>query len=93
MSNPSLCGFYDIILLLDLIHADQSFSDGIDMEYRASRTGFDNIDNAAVFLLFRNVLPRILARSKDSKSIPTTKIPCQAAKALRNGIAVMGQQV
>ena len=39
MSNPSLWGFCNIISLLDLVYADQSFADGIDMEYIASGTG------------------------------------------------------
>ena len=53
MKQPSLRGFYDIISLLDLCHADQSYAEGLDLEFKASRTGYDNVEDASVFLSFR----------------------------------------
>ena len=52
--------FYDFVFLLDMIHTDQYYYEGLEMEYMASRTWYNNVDDASVFLSFKNILPMIL---------------------------------
>ena len=75
MKQPSLKGFYNIILLLDLCHADQSYEEGLDLEFKASRTGYDNVEDASVFSSFRNILPRVLAGKGESRATNKNPLP------------------
>ena len=68
MKQPSLRGFYDIISLLDLCHADQSYEEGLHLEFKSNRTGYDNVEDALIFLSFRNTLPRVLAGKGESEA-------------------------
>ena len=79
MNNPNLRGFYDIISLLDLCHADQTYEEGLDLEFKASRTGYDNVEDASVFLSFRNTLPRVFAGKGENKA--TNKNPLPGCKS------------
>ena len=80
MQKPNLRGFYDVISLLDMVHTDQSYADAIEMEYRASKTGYENVDDATIFLSFKNTLPRVLAGRGESKTIPSTRNPLPGCK-------------
>ena len=53
------------------MHIDQLYADAIEMEYRASKTGYDNVENT---------LPRVLAGRGDSKNIHLTRNPLPGFK-------------
>ena len=72
--------FYDIVSLLDMMHTDLSYADAIEMEYSACKTGYDNSDNATIFLTFKNTLPRVLEGREESETILLTKNPLPYCK-------------
>ena len=49
MKQPSLRGFYDIVSLLDLCHADQSYEECLDLEFKASCKGYNNVEDVSFF--------------------------------------------
>ena len=75
MKNPSLRGFYDIISLLDLCHTDQTYKEGLDLEFKASCTGYENVEDASVFLSLCNTLPRVSAGKGEAKATNKNPLP------------------
>ena len=75
MKHPSLRFFYTIISLLHLCHADQTYKEGLDLELKAGRTCYDNVEDASIFLSFRDTLPRILVGKRESKATNKNPLP------------------
>ena len=53
MHKPNLRGFYDTVFLLNMVHMDQSYADAIEMEYRASKTGYDSAYDPTIFFVLK----------------------------------------
>ena len=62
MQKPKLRGFYDAVSLLDMVHTDQSHADAIEMEYRASKIGYDNVDDATICFVVEKYVAKSISR-------------------------------